>query len=156
LSGLLLNLARYDTWANRELLATVVTPAASDERVLRLWGHVVLDKRIWLARVRGEDTMNWELWPRYSVSESDLLLRQADQEMLALASNAGTRFDRLIHYRNQTGKYFDTSLSDIFVHIVNHATYHRGQLATAIKAANGTPANTDYIAWIRAGSPLAE
>lgn len=143
------DLARYDAWANEQLFQSLIGPAASNDRVLHLTGHLLASKRIWLARIRGEDTAALNLWPVYSIDEFTPMLRETDAKMLSLTSSEQENFDRVIHYRNQTGKFFDTRLADILIHVVNHGTYHRGQLATAIKNAGGSPPVTDYIAWIR-------
>jgi uncharacterized damage-inducible protein DinB len=143
------NLARYDAWANEQLIRSLAGAAATDERVLHLAGHLLAATRVWLGRIRGEDTQEWNLWPVLAIETLIPMLREADQQMLSLTASETENFDRIIHYRNQSGKFFDTKLSDILIHIVNHATYHRGQLATAVKNAGGEPAVTDYIAWVR-------
>lgn len=150
------NLARYDGWADEQLIQSLKGPAEGDERVIHLAGHLLAAKRVWLSRIRGEDTFTYDLWPKYSVVDFAVRLRELDQEMLAFVSSPQENFDRIVHYRNQTGNYFDTRLSDILIHVVNHATYHRGQLATAVKNAGGTPAVTDYIAWVRSVGCVTE
>jgi uncharacterized damage-inducible protein DinB len=34
-------------------------------------------------------------------------------------------------------------------HVVNHATYHRGQLVTLLRQLGRTPPPTDYTRWLR-------
>ena len=34
-------------------------------------------------------------------------------------------------------------------HVVNHSTYHRGQLATQLRQLGHTPPNTDFIRFLR-------
>ncbi len=39
------------------------------------------------------------------------------------------------------------SLGDTLRHVVNHATYHRGQTTTLIRQLGGTPATSDYFTY---------
>jgi uncharacterized damage-inducible protein DinB len=42
-------------------------------------------------------------------------------------------------------------VADVLTHVAMHGVYHRGQIAGAVRAANGTPAYTDYIQAVRTG-----
>ncbi len=53
------------------------------------------------------------------------------------------------NYKNLKGSLFETLLSDILAHMVNHGSYHRGQIASLIKKSGGEPAGTDYIGYVR-------
>lgn len=50
-----------------------------------------------------------------------------------------------IHYANSTGRQFTNTVGDILFHIINHSTYHRGQLATEFRRSRLDPLVTDYI-----------
>jgi uncharacterized damage-inducible protein DinB len=52
-------------------------------------------------------------------------------------------------YRSLKGIESTSSLRDILTHVVNHSTYHRGQIARGIKAKGGVPPVTDFIAFAR-------
>lgn len=39
------------------------------------------------------------------------------------------------------------------MHVANHGTYHRGQIATLLRQLGRKAASTDYLRWIDAGSP---
>jgi uncharacterized damage-inducible protein DinB len=41
-------------------------------------------------------------------------------------------------------------LGVLFQHVVNHGTYHRGQIAGMLRQIGAAPASTDLIAWARA------
>ena len=40
---------------------------------------------------------------------------------------------------------------DILSHVLRHSHYHRGQIASAVREAGGTPAYTDFIHAVRTG-----
>ena len=59
------------------------------------------------------------------------------------------RLDRTADYKNSKGVPYSTSYRDILTHVLFHSAYHRGQVAAAVRAAGGTPAYTDYVAFVR-------
>ena len=62
--------------------------------------------------------------------------------------------DRDVTYTNSAGQEFTSRVEDILLHVVMHGSYHRGQVAMLIRDGGGTPAPTDYIAFVR-GAPAA-
>jgi uncharacterized damage-inducible protein DinB len=63
-------------------------------------------------------------------------------------------FQRVVPYRNSAGLAFESTVEDILLHVCLHGSYHRGQIARAVRQGGATPAPTDYIGFIR-GSPAA-
>ena len=53
--------------------------------------------------------------------------------------------------RRAIGRTFTLPRWAILRHIVNHATYHRGQIAADLRAAGLTPPYTDFIHAVRQG-----
>jgi uncharacterized damage-inducible protein DinB len=148
----LAELARYDAWANRLVMAAVrALSNPSDDRVTHLLGHLISAKEVWLGRINGQNPSANQLWSRFSVDEAERKLAAADALLIDLASAGDPQ--QTVHYTNSAGTPFENSLSEITTHLVNHGTYHRGQLATAISAAGGKPPSTDFIAWVRLGRP---
>jgi len=52
-------------------------------------------------------------------------------------------------YHNLSGREDTQVLADQMKHVVNHASYHRGQLATMLRQCGRVPPSTDYILWLR-------
>jgi uncharacterized damage-inducible protein DinB len=150
MDGFLEELARYDAWANAELLRAVESLRAGDERVRSLLAHLTAGKLMWIGRVRGGEVPAG-LWPEWTVEESARRLRLIDREFVNLAGREEPQ--RMVQYENTQGAPYEMAAWDLMVHVVNHGTYHRGQLASALKNAGGVPAVTDYIAWARYGKP---
>ncbi len=53
--------------------------------------------------------------------------------------------ERIIEYKNMKGKPFRYPLRAIFQHIVNHSTYHRGQVTTQLRLLGAKPLSTDLL-----------
>ncbi len=152
---LIKKLCAYDAWADRVVCEALTTVPAQNAGVARLVGHLMGAKEIWLQRIGGGAGPATERFPSVEISEAVGRLKIADAEMLRLAS--GDNLEAVIAYRDTKGDPHQEPLRDILIHLVNHSTYHRGQLATAIKAAGGEPAGSDYILWVRmVGSRDAE
>lgn len=145
-------LAEFDAWANEALITSLASlPAASpsDSRLLAVFSHIGAAKLVWLDRISHGATQV-EIWPQLDLPGASAQVRRADERLVALTQKLTlTEITRPVLYRTTKGHSYATALIDVIIHMVNHATYHRGQLANLIKAAGGTPAVTDYIAWVR-------
>ena len=58
-------------------------------------------------------------------------------------------YGREVHYQSLDGKRFRNTVEDILAQLFGHSWYHRGQIASRIKAIGGTPAVTDLVFWSR-------
>jgi uncharacterized damage-inducible protein DinB len=56
-----------------------------------------------------------------------------------------------VTYKNSKGESWTSTVQDILTHVVIHSAYHRGQIASLMRAAGGTPAYTDFIHAARQG-----
>ena len=52
-------------------------------------------------------------------------------------------------YKTMEGKAYSNVLSDMLVHVANHSSYHRGQVATLLRQSGAVPQSTDLILFIR-------
>ena len=59
--------------------------------------------------------------------------------------------DRSVAYRNSKGEPWTSTVGDILTHVVTHSAYHRGQVASELRAAGFEPAYTDFIHAVRQG-----
>jgi len=57
--------------------------------------------------------------------------------------------DRVVHYRNTKGQEFSNPMAHMLQHLVNHGSYHRGQVTTMLRQLGATPVATDLIAYYR-------
>jgi uncharacterized damage-inducible protein DinB len=71
--------------------------------------------------------------------------------MALLAALDEEGLDEGVAYRNTKGEFWTSTVGDILTHVALHASYHRGQIAAAVREAGGTPAYTDYVHAVRTG-----
>jgi uncharacterized damage-inducible protein DinB len=63
---------------------------------------------------------------------------------------------QVVHYRLLSGAEASSALWQMLVHVVNHATYHRGQVTTLLRQLGAdAPASTDMIAFFGSAALLA-
>ncbi len=60
------------------------------------------------------------------------------------------RLETTLTYVNFAGETWTYTLGDALLHLANHGTYHRGQIATLLRILGKTPISTDYLRWIDA------
>jgi uncharacterized damage-inducible protein DinB len=80
----------------------------------------------------------------------DALLRTSEilDEFVSTLDDATLRVDYA--YQNLQGKPFENSYEETLFHVVNHGTYHRGQITTMLRQAGVQQvATTDLIAYLR-------
>ncbi len=150
---MLQKLADYNCWANSRVVKRLESIASNNTplptRAVHLFSHVLNAQAIWIARITDTQSpvkvfQYHDLPALRQLHESTCpklveLVRQADEAELA----------RLIAYTNTQGKAYETPVREIMTHCFNHATYHRAQVALAIREASFEPINTDYITWVR-------
>lgn len=145
------SLFSYDDWANREVLGSLEVLNPAPARSVQLLAHILSSERLWLERLLAEKQTH-PVWPIFTLkdckSEIDQLLGHWKSYLAALGE-AGLTDSRT--YKNTKGETFTSRKQDILVHVVMHSAYHRGQIATDLRAVGFTPAYTDFIHGVRQG-----
>lgn len=65
-----------------------------------------------------------------------------------LGNKTDGHFETSFTYTNAVGKPTKRVVSDLLTDIVDHGTYHRGQIATMVRTAGGEPAKTWLTRWV--------
>ena len=142
----------YDHLANDKALESLRPLGdALPPRALATMAHIIGAVRLWLARIEGEPSP-LAVWPALDLDgcarELDALDRPWDH---LLAHLDAIELAREVRYTNSQGQAFTNRVDDILQHVFLHSAHHRGQIATAVREAGGTPAYTDFIAMVRMG-----
>ncbi len=66
-----------------------------------------------------------------------------------LSDKADAHFETSFAYTNFVGKQTTRIVNDLLTDIVDHGTYHRGQIATLVRQAGGEPAKTWFTRWVK-------
>jgi uncharacterized damage-inducible protein DinB len=138
----------YNAWANGRVVDCLQKQNVSDEKILSVFGHLMAANFIWLHRIKGLPKSEYELWGKYDLSLLNKMVEEADAQWTAFI-NETDQFDRVLKYTNYVGQYFENNVQQIMIHLVNHGTYHRGQVAMLLRQKGFEPVNTDFITYDR-------
>jgi len=117
-------------------------------KILSLMGHIVAAQFLWLHRIKGLPPADVKLWGAYKLTELEAMAIEADQKWLEFVEKTDD-FDRELTYLNYVGDPYTNNVEMIMMHLVNHATYHRGQVALLLRQNGFEPINTDFITYDR-------
>lgn len=154
----ILNL-RYMQWADERILESVAQVphdqaladrASSFGGILGTLQHIYRSERAWLLRLTTDPAAQAAavdappdpifvkaVWPRLH------------SEWIEWAESV-TDWNIVLAHRNQKGEEFRLPRWQIVLHVINHATYHRGQITTMLRQAGAAPPPpTDLIAYYR-------
>jgi uncharacterized damage-inducible protein DinB len=144
------SLLKYNHWANQKMLAVIEAEAAKDDRIVTLYSHIISAQAIWLLRIKGLPTSPFPIWEKYKVSELQTMTNEThDNWGMYLETHHKDTFEEMVFYTNSAGKKFENTVREIVSHVVNHGTYHRGQIALLLREKGINPPVTDYIAYAR-------
>jgi uncharacterized damage-inducible protein DinB len=150
----------YNRWANLRYLdaADDLSPedgardmGSSFPSVIRTLAHMLGAEWVWLERWNGSSPTSF---PDAAALDSVAAMRARwddlwrDQLVFLDACEADDP-RRSISYRNMIGTPDERQLDELMRHVINHATYHRGQLATLLRQLGRTPPSTDYVRYLR-------
>lgn len=160
MKALLLNYARYNLWANQrvcDFLAQAEEEKLNREIVSSFTSlrktifHAYGAQVLWLKRLHGESPSAFPSYESKSSSETIHGLMETSQHLIAyVESRSEEQLMEMLAYKNIAGESFTTRISDIILHVVNHGTFHRGQIITMLRQLGYTKLfPTDYIVFCR-------
>lgn len=143
----------YDAWANGEVLTAIKASGTGSPRAqpLKLLAHILSAERLWLERLK-QQSQSLPVWPEFSFDQCKAQIAELAtlwREYFAQLSPAG--LSERITYTNSKGEPWTSTVQDVLTHVVMHSAYHRGQIASLMRAGGGIPAYTDFIHAVRQG-----
>jgi uncharacterized damage-inducible protein DinB len=150
----------YNRWANLRYLeaAEDLSPedgardmGSSFPSVIRTLAHMLGAEWVWLERWNGSSPTSFpDLDALDSVAAVRARWDNLWRDQLAFLDACEAHDPRRsISYRNMSGTPDERPLDELMRHVINHATYHRGQLATLLRQLGRTPPPTDYVRYLR-------
>ncbi|HRN73085.1 MAG TPA: DinB family protein [Ginsengibacter sp.] len=158
---ILLQLAAYRKWANRQIIDTLKTvPEEVLSRdmndsfggIRNTLFHLLLSEHIWWDRIRLQENIS----PPSDSLKKDFakmtreILKFSDAWMELIEEASENRLQHVFEYRNSKKEAFKQPLYEVLLHILNHQTYHYGQIITMLReqGIDKLPA-TDFIKFSR-------
>lgn len=136
----------YNQEANRRFFQVIKENGLlKQERIKSLFSHLLIAEHIWYARILNKES-GYQVW---EVLEDKQFVQFFT--IIAIELEKVSSLDPLteVTYSNSKGISYRSSVEDILLHLVNHASYHRGQISEELKRLGIQPPETDYIFYKR-------
>lgn len=140
----------YDLWANNIIAGSIKENNLISGKPIALYSHILNAEVICFDRVNNISSIQFDPFIVRGVEENIELsnsMYSKWKEYLNLLEENG--FNNLLEYFNIRGEHITAKIWELFMHMINHSTYHRGQIATAIRNLDITPPVTDFITYAR-------
>jgi uncharacterized damage-inducible protein DinB len=141
-------LYRYNEWANRRVLGAIEKQQVTHEKTLSIFSHQLSANFLWLHRIKDLPPPDVELWKTYPVERLRQMVDDGSKQWLEFIDSTDN-FNRVLKYKNYVGDYYENNVEHIMMHLVNHGSYHRGQVALLLRENGYEPINTDFITYDR-------
>jgi len=150
-----LKLIQYNTWANKRLIAQV--DGLSQEQFEQEIGgsfpslqktivHLLHSDWIWMHRFKGIPLVSVPNdWKMNTTSDIKSLWLPIQSNMEETIKNLAGEENRMLKFITKRGDHYEMTFVDAVVHIANHGTYHRGQIANMLRILGEAPEHTDYF-----------
>lgn len=164
---LLLQLSAYNLWAN-QLLFTLIKNLPEElhqkevassfpslyKTILHMWDA----ESIWWQRMKLQERI---IRPsddfKGSLPEAIAELLQHDKQWNEwIRATQERQLEHVFQYQNIQRDQFKQPIYEMLIHLLNHNTYHRGQLVTILRqlGVDKIP-QTDFIVWSRKGKTVS-
>lgn len=149
------DLFSYHQWATLECLRHVQSIGEdlytkigdnSFESIEKTVEHVIGVEKLWLLRMNGVESPAFE---RYEVSTTEkaieaFMLLHAEME-LYFASLGEEQWQEMLFFKNLRGDEFYNTRDEMLFTVINHASYHRGQITSFLRQFGKAGIPLDYL-----------
>jgi len=143
-----LKLYQYNAWSNKRVLGCLTRQDVRDEKILTIMGHIIAAQFLWLHRIKGLPPANVKLWGDYTLEQVVSMGEEAGRLWLEFVESTDD-FNRELTYTNYVGDPYVNNVETLMIHLVNHSSYHRAQIALLLRQKGYEPINTDFITYDR-------
>ena len=150
----------YNVWANRRVVDSINQLTAeqfsrglggSHGSIRGSLAHLAAAEMIWLERWQGKG--GTKLLPEQgfdTIEKATRRLTEIDAEMMDFINQfPESDLEKSKAYTTTEGKSHSNLFRHMFSHLLNHSSYHRGQLAALLRQAGAVPNPTDLIIFYR-------
>lgn len=155
-----IRLVDYMNWANHRALRAAALLSVDDFKkdlgsshggVRGTLTHMMSAEWIWLERFKGVSPPRMfdegEFPDVMALRERWVTIEEHRDAWLGQLAPEG--LEQVVRYQSTKGDVFKAPLWQLVQHVVNHSSYHRGQVTTLLRLLGSRPMNTDMVAWDR-------
>ena len=148
----------YNTWANRRVLeacraldpSTFSRPTSgSFGSIKETLSHIAWAEWLWLERWQHRSPKKASLPEASDLPSIERIMGEtARGQQSFVAQLSDERLSERISYLNIKDERWEYTLGQMLQHVVNHSTYHRGQVVTLLRQAGANGVSTDYLLYL--------
>jgi len=150
----------YNAWANEQVVQAIAGLStetfcrdlkSSYHSIRGTVTHLASAEWIWLQRWKGTSPRHMLLEEEFAtVTIAITRWKQIDAELEDFTGQLKeSDLERVFPFMTTEGKELSNILWQAMQHLVNHSSYHRGQIATLLRQVSHTPRGTDLIKYYR-------
>lgn len=151
----------YNGWATQRILnaAQKLTPEQflaqtnlSRGNIRNVLAHMLGAEQVWRKRLQEGESPTSLLDPQQFTTLEQLtaLWRAEEAAMRAfVAGLSDSQLNGVIGYRDTKGRPYESVLWHLLMHVVNHGTQHRAEVAEALTAYGCSPGDVDLVVYLR-------
>jgi uncharacterized damage-inducible protein DinB len=157
------NLSRYvsyNVWANKAIADFLVDKDHNllDKEIISSFSsirktifHLADGQYVWLSRLKGTSPTEWPSRSMKPEEAIPALMNTSTAYALLCEGKDDSFWNQIITFKAMDGTEYKESIGNITMHLMNHSTFHRGQLITMFRQVGfeGKMPRTDLIAYLR-------
>lgn len=148
-------LAKWDAWANRQVLETLQAASGQPRGALAAFQHVLAAELTWFERMGGHEVALLPLWAEPSLETCAEWYDRSRVHFARLSDLLanGDYANQTFPYQNSSGKSFTGRVDEVLTHVFMHSSQYRGEAAGLLNNTGHRVPDLDLIFWIRDGEP---
>jgi uncharacterized damage-inducible protein DinB len=126
----------FEHWSNTMILESLKSLKSTDERALFLFSHILSSHCMWLSRLNKTE-MTCSLFQERALDECTVLM---DENLagwqLFFNDKSNDDLSQTIEFMGvweEIPRKRSMLIEDALIHMINHSSYHRGQIMAGIK-----------------------
>lgn len=136
----------YEMWANDMVIKAVSEADSPEDRVYEILSHLVISPNNWIRKILKEAPI-YKSWDKLTLADS----RSLSQKNLLkwkdfIVNKTDNELEQYIFFPFM-GVSSKISIEDLLIHLVNHSSYHRGQILMKLKGKLAPLPLSTYIAY---------
>lgn len=154
------DLYNFNEWANKKFIDSISKLnevkytseiKSSFTSIRETLSHLIASEWIWLQRWIGTSPSappDWSHKPDLNTLIEKYI--EVESERKKFLSGLDNKYlTQLVTYNLLSCKSGQNILQELLLHVINHSTYHHGQLATLFRQLDETPPSTDMVIYFR-------
>lgn len=136
----------YEVWANDMVIKAIGDADTPEDRVFEILSHLVIAPNNWLRKILKEAPI-FKSWDKLTLADCQSLSQDNLLKWKAFVlSKTDEELEQFILFPFM-GNSSKISIEDLLIHLVNHSSYHRGQIIIKLKGKLTPLPFSTYIAY---------